>query len=536
MKRFVAAVLWMVVATVAQAGRSNFLEDFGPGSESAWVQSSDSRYEGSEWEWTDAGAAEPGDVGIRTSAAPKFYGLTRVLDEPVVVGNGKDFVVQYEVKNANGVTCSGSYLKLLIQDDDFKPENLVESSPYSIMFGPDNCGATHKVHVIFRQQNPVTKEWEEKHMSAKVTPVQDKTSHLYTLEVLRDNKFKVKIDNQEKASGSLVEDGDFKPSFNQPKETDDPEDKKPADWVDKKEIPDPNAVKPDDWDEDAPLKIPDPDAVKPDGWLDDEPEEIPDPVASRPEDWDEEDDGEWEAPLIANPKCEVGCGKWTAPLINNPDYKGKWKAPMIPNPEYIGEWKPRKIANPGFFEESNPVNTIPPIGAIAIEILANDKGIHFDNIMIGNDIAEAEQFAESVFAEKSKKEKDTSKSVEMEDEIARFKSMMENGEPFGYLLYYGADIILPLKELVDVPPEYIVGGAVLSLVILSFILFGLCGSSKKPVEGAAALHKKDDDAPADEDDDKDGEDEGEEEDDEAEDEDDENEDGKGATRRRVGRT
>jgi hypothetical protein len=40
---------------------------------------------------------------------------------------------------------------------------------------------------------------------------------------------------------------------------DDPDDSKPADWVDAQRIPDPDASKPDDWDEDvsaAPPRMP----------------------------------------------------------------------------------------------------------------------------------------------------------------------------------------------------------------------------------------------------------------------------------------
>jgi len=55
---------------------------------------------------------------------------------------------------------------------------------------------------------------------------------------------------------------------------DDPEDKKPEDWVEEKEIVDKEAKKPDDW--------------------------------------DTEEDGEWEAPMIPNP-----------------DYKGEWKVKRI---------------------------------------------------------------------------------------------------------------------------------------------------------------------------------------------------------------
>jgi hypothetical protein len=36
---------------------------------------------------------------------------------------------------------------------------------------------------------------------------------------------------------------DFEPPVNPPEEIDDPEDKKPADWVDQEKIPDPDAKK-----------------------------------------------------------------------------------------------------------------------------------------------------------------------------------------------------------------------------------------------------------------------------------------------------
>ena len=45
--------------------------------------------------------------------------------------------LQYEVKYPTGITCQGSYLKLIstAETGDVSP-----SSPYVIMFGPDKCG------------------------------------------------------------------------------------------------------------------------------------------------------------------------------------------------------------------------------------------------------------------------------------------------------------------------------------------------------------------------------------------------------------
>ena len=54
-------------------------------------------------------------------------------------------------------------------------------TPFTIMFGPDKCGATNKVHFIFRHRNPVTGEYEEKHLEATPSPKITKTTALYTL-------------------------------------------------------------------------------------------------------------------------------------------------------------------------------------------------------------------------------------------------------------------------------------------------------------------------------------------------------------------
>jgi len=105
------------------------------------------------------------------------------------------------------------------------------------------------VHFIFRHQNPVTGEIEEKHLKAPPAPKNEKLSVLYTLVIRPDNTYEIKINNESKKTGSLLT--DFEPSVNPEKEIDDPSDSKPADWVDEAMITDPDATKPDDWDEAA---------------------------------------------------------------------------------------------------------------------------------------------------------------------------------------------------------------------------------------------------------------------------------------------
>jgi calnexin len=94
------------------------------------------------------------------------------------------------------------------------------------------------------------------------------------------------IDHKSEKAGSLLT--DFAPPFIPPTEIDDPEDKKPADWVDEAKIADVTDAKPEDWDEDAPRLIDDEAAVKPAAWADDAPAMIADPKASKPADWNDD--------------------------------------------------------------------------------------------------------------------------------------------------------------------------------------------------------------------------------------------------------
>lgn len=214
--------------------------------------------------------------------------------------------------------------------------------------------------------------------------------------VKKDNTFEMLIDNNSVKNGSLLE--DFSPAVNPEAEINDPDDKKPADWVDAAKIADPEATKPEDWDEDAPFEIVDKDAEKPDDWLEDEPLTVPDPEAEKPEDWDDEEDGDWIPPQVPNPKCEEasGCGPWTPPMIRNPDYKGKWTAPLIDNPAYKGVWAPRKIPNPSYFEDKTP-SKFEPMGAIGFEIWTMQSDITFDNIYIGHSPDDAVAFRKETY-------------------------------------------------------------------------------------------------------------------------------------------
>ncbi|GBG84059.1 hypothetical protein CBR_g37934 [Chara braunii] len=378
-----------------------FLEVFDTPWEDRWVVSTQPGYEGV---FKHAPSEGSEDYGLLLSEKARKYGIARELPK-AVEPKGKTTVLQYDVRFQNGLDCGGAYLKYLLPQDLTSPSKLKDDTGYSVMFGPDKCGGTNKVHFIFRLKNPKTDKYVEHHLKSPPTVPGDKKSHVYSA-ILNSatNTLEVLIDGEVKKTANLLE--DFEPAVNPPKEIDDPNDKKPADWVENAKIADPEATKPDDWDEDAPMELVDEDAVMPEGWLVDEPKMIDDPEASKPDVWDEDEDGEWEPPKVPNPKCEEapGCGDWVRPMKRNPAYKGKWSAPLIDNPAYKGPWKPRRIANPDYFEVTSP--EIEPIAAVGIEVWTMSDGILFDNIMIGHDVDVAKEIREKTWNVKHLKEKE----------------------------------------------------------------------------------------------------------------------------------
>jgi calnexin len=385
--------------------------------EFTWITSSDPDYVNQPIEVSVdkdlKSAPYPNDKTLILLEGAKKYGLVGSLKEPMTHTDGKPIVLQYEVKFTEGLTCGGAYLKLLQTNVDFN--NFNGQSPYTIMFGPDHCGATNKIHFILQHKNPVSGVFEEKHAVTTAQPVTDTSTHLYTLVIRPDNSWEILVDLESKSTGNLLE--DMKPPINPSTTIDDPSDFKPDDWVDTKRIKDESATKPDDWDEDAPQKIPDSSATMPSDWILEEEPEIPDPSASMPDDWDEEEDGDWEAPTIPNPKCKKvsGCGEWTPPLVENPDYKGKWYPPLIDNPDYIGEWQAKQIENPYYFEDLKPLSNLAPISGVAIEIWTMTGGIRFDNIILTESEEDAVSFATKTWSLKSTAEKNIRKQLSKEE-------------------------------------------------------------------------------------------------------------------------
>jgi len=277
------------------------------------------------------------DPGLQTSQDARFYEYSAKMDS-VFDNKGKTLVFSFSVTHEQNIDCGGGYLKVMPATDGKKFNG---DSKYYIMFGPDICGHTKKIHLIFHY-NGQNLLWKKEPRAES-----DEKTHFYTLILNPDNTYEVHVDGEKKESGNLVDDWDFL----KPKVIDDPTDKKPSDWVDEAEIDDASDVKPEDWDK--------------------EPEQVKDPEAKKPDDWDEEEDGEWEAPTIPNPK-----------------FKGAWKAKRIPNPAYKGVWKPKQVPNPEYVEDANLYH-FADSAAIGIDLWQVKSGSIFDNILVSDDVADA---------------------------------------------------------------------------------------------------------------------------------------------------
>lgn len=357
--------IWISESTVF------FKEEFadGDGYLSRWIPSTSKG--GDQGKFAITSGKFYGDVekdkGLQTSQDARFYGISAKFDS--FSNEGKDLVIQFQVKHEQNIDCGGGYVKVFASDLD--QAGMHGDSPYHIMFGPDICGSgTKKVHVIF------THKGKNHLINKEIRCKDDEFTHLYTLIVKPDNTYEVKIDNAKVEGGSLETDWDILPA----KEILDPEAKKPEDWDDNETIADPADEKPEDWDM---------------------PEHIADPEAKKPEDWDDEMDGEWEAAMI-----------------DNPEFKGEWKPKQIPNPAYKGQWIHPKIANPEYSAEPL-LYRYGDISALGFDLWQVKSGTIFDNIFIGDDAAEADAFAKETFEVTKDAEKKMKDNQEEEEKAAR---------------------------------------------------------------------------------------------------------------------
>eukprot|EP00434_Breviolum_minutum_P020806 symbB.v1.2.018354.t1/scaffold1457.1/size117646/12 len=357
-----------VLATAS--GKVYFSETFGSGWESRWTSSEWKKSDGTQGTWKLSAGKwyndESEDQGIQTAEDSRFFGLSAGFDS--FSNAGKELIIQYQAKYEKDIECGGGYVKVGPKLSD--PTAFGDPTPYNIMFGPDKCGYTKRTHLIFNYKGKnVLKKSDLAYKQEN-----EGTSHVYRLILKPDNTAQVEIDGEKIYEGSLKEDWELLA----PKEIKDPEDKKPSDWVDDS-------------------MMDDPEDKKPDGWV--EEKRIVDAKAKKPDDWDDEEDGEWEAPMI-----------------DNPEYKGEWTVKRISNPAYKGVWEAKKIANPEFVDDDS-LYKYDDFGFIGFDLWQVKGNTIFDNVIITDDVAEADKFlakwkALSEVEKAKKKEEDDAKAEE----------------------------------------------------------------------------------------------------------------------------
>jgi len=360
----------LCVGSLAVAsGKIHFSETFGEGWESRWTASKWKESEGTAGSFVASAGKwfndEKEDTGIQTGQDSRFFGLSAGFDS--FSNAGKDLIIQYQAKYEKDVECGGGYVKVGPKMSDLT--TFGDPTPHNIMFGPDKCGYNKRTHLIFSYKGKnVLKKTDLPYKQDG-----EGTSHVYRVIVKPDNTVKVEIDQEKVYEGSLTEDWEVLA----PKEISDPDDKKPEDWADEAMIDDPEDKKPDDWVEEK---------------------RIVDPEAKKPDDWDDEEDGEWEAPMK-----------------DNPEYKGEWSVKRISNPAYKGFWEAKKIANPEYVDD-DAVYKYDDFGFIGFDLWQVKGGTIFDNVIITDDVAEADVFAKKwkdlseVEKAKKKEEDDAKKS------------------------------------------------------------------------------------------------------------------------------
>lgn len=366
MRRGIVCLGSLAVAT----GKVYFEETFGDGWESRWTPSKWKESEGTAGKWVaSAGkwfADEKKETGIQTSEDSKFFGISASFDS--FSNEGKELIIQYQAKYEKDVECGGGYVKVGPKMAD--PTTFGDPTPYNVMFGPDKCGYTKRTHLIFSHKGKnVLKKSDLPYKQEG-----EGTSHLYRMLLKPDNTVRVEIDREKVYEGSLKDDWELL----QPKEITDPSDKKPEDWVSDSMMDDTTDKKPDDWVEEK---------------------RIVDGSAKKPDDWDDEEDGEWEAPMI-----------------DNSAFKGEWVAKRISNPAYKGFWEAKKIANPDY-EDDDSVYKFADFGFIGFDLWQVKGGTIFDNIIITDDVAEADKLAADWTAaheaeEAKKKEEEDAKKAD----------------------------------------------------------------------------------------------------------------------------
>jgi calnexin len=162
-----------------------FFEPFSStSSEFKWIPSALPNYTGA---WQIERTQIPRTHRFETALVTKTLSARSAISTtlPRIDPANRTIVLQYEMRPQMAFTCSGAYIKVF-STPDFDPRRLSNETRYAIMFGPDRCASSNRIHFIFQHFHPIRKRWLQKALRDPPEAPTDIYTHLYTL-VIRPN-------------------------------------------------------------------------------------------------------------------------------------------------------------------------------------------------------------------------------------------------------------------------------------------------------------------------------------------------------------
>ncbi|KAM9413175.1 calnexin isoform 1-T1 [Salvelinus alpinus] len=154
-----------------------------------------------------AAAMYPGNRALVMKSSGRHHAIAAYLHTPFTFIH-TPLCLQYEVMFGRDVECSGAYIKLLSQSHLLRLSQFSESTPYSVMFGPDKCGTSHRIHLIVRVTDSSNGRNQEIHAPQPADDLTvyftDRQPHLYTLQLYQDSRYEIFIDQSLISQGRLL--------------------------------------------------------------------------------------------------------------------------------------------------------------------------------------------------------------------------------------------------------------------------------------------------------------------------------------------
>lgn len=181
-----------------------------------------------------------GDKGLVLKTPAAFHAISHKFAKPFNATDN-DLVLQYEVKCQNGLSCGGSYIKLL--EGDFDPEVFSSATPYRIMFGPDKCGSSDKSQLVVKRFDEKAGNYKESLLKFPPVSIAGDITTLYTLIIKKNFDIEIRYDGKVAMAGNLMNDRElmepylFLENSNVAKYIANPDATKPAIWNDEEDGP-----------------------------------------------------------------------------------------------------------------------------------------------------------------------------------------------------------------------------------------------------------------------------------------------------------